>query len=160
MAKQLSSEQLIEQIENMSVLDLAGLVKDLEEKFGVSSAAMAAPAAAVGAAAEEEVQDEFDVVLTTFGDKKINVIKMVREVTSLGLKEAKELVDRLDKHKRFLRGALAKRVRLKFMPELRFALDTSFDTSRHIDELLASPEVARDLDVSRRRAYELASGLR
>jgi len=95
-AKQLNSEQLIEQIENMSVLDLAGLVKDLEEKFGVSAAAMAAPvAAAGGAAAEEEVQDEFDVVLTTFGDKKINVIKMVREVTSLGLKEAKDLVDNL-----------------------------------------------------------------
>ncbi len=67
-------------------------------------------------------------------------------VMPLGGEEAKELVDRLDKHKRFLRGALAKRVRLKFMPELRFALDTSFDTSRHIDELLASPEVARDLD--------------
>jgi len=98
-AKQLSSEQLIEQIENMSVLDLAGLVKDLEEKFGVSAAAMAAPVAAAGggAAAEEEAQDAFDVVLTTFGDKKINVIKMVREVTSLGLKEAKELVDNLPK---------------------------------------------------------------
>ena len=99
MAKQLNSEQLIEQIENMSVLDLAGLVKDLEEKFGVSAAAMAAPAAVAGggAAAEEEEQAEFDVVLTTFGDKKINVIKMVREVTSLGLKEAKELVDNLPK---------------------------------------------------------------
>ncbi len=96
MAKQLNSEQLIEQIENMSVLDLAGLVKDLEEKFGVSAAAMAAPVAAGGGAvAEEEAQDAFDVVLTTFGDKKINVIKMVREVTSLGLKEAKELVDNL-----------------------------------------------------------------
>jgi len=94
-AKQLSSEQLIEQIENMSVLDLAGLVKDLEEKFGVSAAAMVAPVGAVVGAAEEEVQDEFDVVLTTFGDKKINVIKMVREVTSLGLKEAKALVDNL-----------------------------------------------------------------
>lgn len=95
MAKQLSSEQLIEQIENMSVLDLAGMVKDLEEKFGVSAAAMVAPAAAAIAVAEEEEQDEFDVVLTTFGDKKINVIKMVREVTSLGLKEAKGLVDNL-----------------------------------------------------------------
>jgi large subunit ribosomal protein L7/L12 len=95
----MSSEELIEQIENMSVLDLAGLVKDLEEKFGVSAAAMAAPMAAAGggAAAEEEEQDAFDVVLTTFGDKKINVIKMVREVTSLGLKEAKELVDNLPK---------------------------------------------------------------
>ncbi len=96
MAKQLSSEELIEQIESMSVLDLAGLVKDLEEKFGVSAAAMAAPAAGGGAVAEEDaVQEAFDVVLTTFGDKKINVIKMVRQVTSLGLKEAKELVDNL-----------------------------------------------------------------
>jgi large subunit ribosomal protein L7/L12 len=95
-AKQLSSEELIEQIESMSVLDLAGLVKDLEEKFGVSAAAMAAPAAGGGAVAEEDaVQEAFDVVLTTFGDKKINVIKMVRQVTSLGLKEAKELVDNL-----------------------------------------------------------------
>jgi large subunit ribosomal protein L7/L12 len=98
-AKQLNSEQLIEQIENMSVLDLAGLVKELEEKFGLSAAAMAAPVAAGGGAAavEEEAQSAFDVVLTTFGDKKINVIKMVREVTSLGLKEAKELVDNLPK---------------------------------------------------------------
>ena len=96
MAKQLSSEELIEQIESMSVLDLAGLVKDLEEKFGVSAAAMAAPAAGGGAVAEEDaVQEAFDVVLTTFGDKKNNVIKMVRQVTSLGLKEAKELVDNL-----------------------------------------------------------------
>jgi len=95
-AKQLSSEELIEQIESMSVLDLAGLVKDLEEKFGVSAAAMAAPAAGGGAVAEEDaVQEAFDVVLTTFGDKKNNVIKMVRQVTSLGLKEAKELVDNL-----------------------------------------------------------------
>ena len=100
MAKQLSSEELIEQIENMSVLDLASLVKDLEEKFGVSAAAMAAPVAVAGggaAADEGGEQDSFDVVLTTFGDKKINVIKMVREVTSLGLKEAKELVDNLPK---------------------------------------------------------------
>jgi len=96
-AKQLSSEQFIEQIENMSVLDLANLVKELEEKFGVSAQAMAAPAmAAGGAAAEaEEEQDAFDVMLITFGDKKINVIKTVRQVTSLGLKEAKELVDNL-----------------------------------------------------------------
>ncbi|NKB90122.1 MAG: 50S ribosomal protein L7/L12 [Acidobacteria bacterium] len=96
----MSSEELIEQIENMSVLDLASLVKDLEEKFGVSAAAMAAPVAAAGGAAAADdaaEKDEFDVVLTTFGDKKINVIKMVREVTSLGLKEAKELVDNLPK---------------------------------------------------------------
>lgn len=97
MAKQLSSEQFIEQIENMSVLDLANLVKELEEKFGVSAQAMAASGmAAGGAVAEaEEEQDAFDVMLITFGDKKINVIKTVRQVTSLGLKEAKELVDNL-----------------------------------------------------------------
>ena len=97
MAK-LSSEDLIEHIGNMSVLDLASLVKDLEEKFGVSAQAMAAPmmvAGAGGGEAEEEVQEAFDVVLISFGDKKINVIKTVREVTSLGLKEAKELVDNL-----------------------------------------------------------------
>ncbi len=97
MAKQLSSEQFIEQIENMSVLDLANLVKELEEKFGVSAQAMAVPAMAAGggAAEAEEEQDSFDVTLITFGDKKINVIKTVRQVTSLGLKEAKELVDNL-----------------------------------------------------------------
>ena len=97
MAKQLSGEQFIEQIENMSVLDLANLVKELEEKFGVSAQAMAAPAMAAGggAAEAEEEQDSFDVTLITFGDKKINVIKTVRQVTSLGLKEAKELVDNL-----------------------------------------------------------------
>jgi len=94
----LSSEELIEQIENMSVLDLANLVKELEDKFGVSAQAMAAPmmvAGVGGGEAEEEVKDSFDVVLLSFGDKKINVIKTVREVTSLGLKEAKELVDNL-----------------------------------------------------------------
>lgn len=97
MAKQLSGEQFIEQIENMSVLDLANLVKELEEKFGVSAQAMAAPAMAAGGgvAEAEEEQDSFDVTLITFGDKKINVIKTVRQVTSLGLKEAKELVDNL-----------------------------------------------------------------
>ncbi len=85
----------------MSVLDLANLVKDLEEKFGVSAAAMAAPVAVAGGAAGGDAEggekDSFDVVLTAFGDKKINVIKVVREVTSLGLKEAKELVDNLPK---------------------------------------------------------------
>jgi ribosome-binding factor A len=67
-------------------------------------------------------------------------------VLTLGGGEAEEAVHHLDKHKRFLRGALAKRVSLKFMPELRFKVDTSFESSRRIDELLASPEVARDLD--------------
>ena len=93
-----STEDLIEQIEGMSVLELANLVKELEEKFGVSAQAMAAPMMVAGAgagAAEAEEKSAFDVVLTSFGEKKINVIKVVREVTSLGLKEAKDLVDNL-----------------------------------------------------------------
>ena len=97
MAKaKVSTEDLIEQIEGMSVLELANLVKELEEKFGVSAQAMAAPMMVAGAgagAAEAEEQSAFDVVLTSFGEKKINVIKVVREVTSLGLKEAKDLVE-------------------------------------------------------------------
>ncbi len=99
MAKaKVSTEDLIEHIEGMSVLELANLVKELEEKFGVSAQAMAAPmmvAGAGGGVAEAEEQTAFDVVLTSFGEKKINVIKVVREVTSLGLKEAKDLVDNL-----------------------------------------------------------------
>ncbi len=86
---------LVSEIEKMSVLDLAELVKILEDKFGVSAAApammMAAPAAGAGEAAE--VKDTFDVELTTTGDQKINVIKVVREITGLGLKEAKDMVD-------------------------------------------------------------------
>ena len=95
-----STEDLIEQIESMSVLELANLVKELEEKFGVSAQAMAAPMMVAGGAAagaEAEEQTAFDVILTSFGDKKINVIKIVREVTSLGLKEAKDVVDNLPK---------------------------------------------------------------
>lgn len=86
---------LVEQIEQMSVIDLADLVKVLEDKFGVSAAApmamMAAPAAGGEAAAEE--QTEFDVELVAAGDSKINVIKAVREITGQGLKEAKDMVD-------------------------------------------------------------------
>ncbi|MBP9627073.1 MAG: 50S ribosomal protein L7/L12 [Synergistaceae bacterium] len=93
----MNREDLIKAIEEMSVLELSQLVKDLEEKFGVSAAApaMAMPMMAMpgaGAAAEEE-KSEFDVVLVDHGANKINVIKVVREVTGLGLKEAKELVD-------------------------------------------------------------------
>jgi len=92
-----TKEQVVEFIENMSVLELAELVKELEEKFGVSAAApvavAAAPAAGGEAAAAAEEKDEFDVVLTAAGDKKINVIKVVRAVTGLGLKEAKDMVD-------------------------------------------------------------------
>ena len=101
MAKaKVTTEDLISQIESMSVLELANLVKELEEKFGVSAQAMAAPVMVAGAgaaAAEAEEKTDFDVVLTSFGDKKINVIKVVREVTNLGLKEAKDLVDNLPK---------------------------------------------------------------
>ena len=85
----------MEAIENMTVLELSELVKDMEEKFGVSAAAPVAVAAAGGAAgaAGAEEKSEFTVVLTAAGDKKINVIKAVREATGLGLKEAKALVD-------------------------------------------------------------------
>jgi large subunit ribosomal protein L7/L12 len=91
----ITKDQVISFIENMSVLELAELVKELEEKFGVSAAAPVAVAAApgAGAAAPVEEKDEFDVVLTTIGDKKINVIKVVRAITGLGLKEAKDLVE-------------------------------------------------------------------
>ena len=91
-----STEDFVKQIETMSVLDLANLVKALEERFGVSAAAAAPMAMAGGAAAAAapvEEQTEFAVVLTEIGEKKINVIKAVREVTSLGLKEAKDLVE-------------------------------------------------------------------
>jgi len=93
----ITKEQVIEFIEKMSVLELAEMVKELEEKFGVSAAAPVAVAAAgpagAGDAAAEEEKTEFDVVLTAVGDKKINVIKVVRAITGLGLKEAKDLVD-------------------------------------------------------------------
>ncbi len=90
----ITKEQVIEFIEKMSVLELAEMVKELEDKFGVSAAAPVAVAAAGPAAAEAvEEKTEFDVVLTAIGEKKINVIKVVRAITGLGLKEAKDLVD-------------------------------------------------------------------
>jgi len=92
----ISTDDFVKQIETMSVLDLSNLVKALETRFGVSAAAASAPAASAGpaaAAAPVEVQTEFTVSLTEVGEKKINVIKAVREVTSLGLKEAKDLVE-------------------------------------------------------------------
>ena len=90
----MTKEQIMEAIESMTVLELSELVKALEEKFGVSAAApVAAAAAAPAAAAAAEEQTEFDVILAAAGASKINVIKDVREVTGLGLKEAKELVD-------------------------------------------------------------------
>ena len=93
----LSKEEVLDAIAEMSVMDVVQLVEAMEEKFGVSAAAAvaAAPAAAAagGDAAPAEEKDDFDIVLTAAGDKKVNVIKAVRSITGLGLKEAKELVD-------------------------------------------------------------------
>lgn len=89
----MNKEQIIEAIKAMSVLELNELVKACEEEFGVSAAAPVAVAGAAGAAAAEEEQTEFTVVLAEVGSEKIKVIKAVREITGLGLKEAKELVD-------------------------------------------------------------------
>lgn len=89
-----TKEQVVEFLEKMTVLEMSEFVKELEEKFGVSAAAPVAVAAAAGPAAEAvEEKDEFDVILTSAGEKKINVIKVVRALTGLGLKEAKDLVD-------------------------------------------------------------------
>ncbi|MDD5093752.1 MAG: 50S ribosomal protein L7/L12 [Dehalococcoidia bacterium] len=96
MTESLGKDKLIEAIKQMTVMELAELVKALEEEFGVSAAvpvAMAAPAAGGAAAPAVEEQTEFTVILKSFGESKINVIKAVREVTALGLKEAKELVE-------------------------------------------------------------------
>ncbi|SDX11334.1 50S ribosomal protein L7/L12 [Nitrosomonas communis] len=91
-----AKEEILDAIANMTVLELSELIKNMEEKFGVSAAAaavaVAAPAAAAAAPAAEE-QTEFSVVLTSAGDNKVNVIKVVRAITGLGLKEAKDLVD-------------------------------------------------------------------
>lgn len=96
----LSKAEILDAISSMSVLDLSELIKEMEEKFGVSAAAtavaVAAPAAggaAAGGAAAAEEKTEFDVILTAAGDNKVNVIKAVRELTQLGLKEAKDMVD-------------------------------------------------------------------
>jgi len=91
----MTAEELIGAIENMTVLELAELVKALQDKFGVSAAAPVAAAAApaAGGAAAAEEKTSFDVILASAGDKKIQVIKVVRELTGLGLKEAKEVVD-------------------------------------------------------------------
>jgi large subunit ribosomal protein L7/L12 len=101
MAANITKEDVIEFISNMTVLELSEFVKQLEDKFGVSAAPMAfaaAPGAPAGQAQEAAVEKtEFDVILTGVGDKKIQVIKEVRAITSLGLKEAKELVDGVPK---------------------------------------------------------------
>jgi large subunit ribosomal protein L7/L12 len=91
----MTQEQIIEAVKNMTVLELNDLVKAIEEEFGVTAAA---PVAAVGGgAAAAEEKTEFDVILTSAGDQKIKVIKVVREITGLGLKEAKEVVDNTPK---------------------------------------------------------------
>ena len=92
----MSREEILSAISEMSVLELSELINDMEEKFGVSAAAavaVAAPAAAAADVGGAEEQTEFDVVLTSFGEKKVGVIKAVRAITSLGLKEAKDLVE-------------------------------------------------------------------
>jgi large subunit ribosomal protein L7/L12 len=95
MAVNITKEDVIEFISNMTVLDLSELVKEMEKKFGVSAAAPVAVAAAPAGEAKEEAaeQTEFNVILTAVGDKKIQVIKVVRAITGLGLKEAKAVVD-------------------------------------------------------------------
>jgi large subunit ribosomal protein L7/L12 len=95
---EITREQVLSWIEQASILDIAGLVKDIETKFGVTAAApmammSGAAAPAAGGVAPAEEKTEFDVILTSAGEKKINVIKVVREVTNLGLKEAKDLVE-------------------------------------------------------------------
>ena len=91
-----TKEEILESVGNMSVLELSELIKDMEEKFGVSAqaaVAVAAPAAGGGEAAAAEEKSDFDVVLASFGESKVTVIKAVRAITSLGLKEAKDLVE-------------------------------------------------------------------
>jgi len=99
----LTKKQFFEHLDSMTIIELADYIKEFEERYGVSATAVAAPVAASGAAAPqadvqaEEEKAEFTVVLKTVGEKKINVIKTVREVTDLGLKEAKDLVDNAPK---------------------------------------------------------------
>jgi large subunit ribosomal protein L7/L12 len=88
-----SKEDILESISQMSVMDVVDLIKLMEDKFGVSAATAVAAAAPAAAQAQEEEKTEFNVVLAKFGDNKINVIKAVREITGLGLKEAKDLVE-------------------------------------------------------------------
>jgi large subunit ribosomal protein L7/L12 len=91
-----AKEEILETIGNMSVLEIVDLISAMEEKFGVSAAAVAvaaAPAAGAAAAAPAEEKTEFNVVMTSFGDNKVNVIKVIRAVTGLGLKEAKDMVE-------------------------------------------------------------------
>lgn len=115
----MTKEQFFEHLDNLTVLELADYIKEFEERYGVSAAAMAVPVAAgSGAQPEapaEEEKTEFNVVLKVVGEKKINVIKTVREVTSLGLKEAKDLVDNAPKPiKEGVSKAEAEEIKQKF----------------------------------------------
>ena len=101
----ISKTDILEAISSMTVLDLSELIKEMEEKFGVSAAAAVAAAAPAAAGAAAEEQTEFDLHLTGIGDNKVNVIKAVREITGLGLKEAKDIVDAAPK---VVKEALAK----------------------------------------------------
>lgn len=88
-----SKEDILETIANMTVMEVVDLISAMEEKFGVSAAAAVAAAPVAAAAAPVEEQTEFDVIMTSFGDNKVNVIKVIRAITGLGLKEAKDLVE-------------------------------------------------------------------
>lgn len=88
-----SKDDILEAISNMTVVEVVDLIEAMEEKFGVTAAAPVAAAAAAGPAAAAEEQTEFDVVMTSFGDNKVSVIKVVRGITGLGLKEAKDMVE-------------------------------------------------------------------
>ena len=114
----MTHEEIIEAVANMNVLELAELVKEMEEKFGVSAAAATVVAAAPGAAAAEAAEEktEFDLVLKAAGAEKIKVIKVVREITGLGLKEAKEAVDNAPST---LKEALSKEDAEKFAAQLK-----------------------------------------
>ena len=108
------TDKMLEEIDSLTVVELSELVKGIEEKYGVTAAAVAAPAAGGAAAAEEK--SEFDVVLTDAGANKISVIKVVRDVTGLGLKEAKELVDGAPKTvKEAVAKAEAEEMKAKFV---------------------------------------------
>ena len=108
------TDKMLEEIDRWTVVELSELVKGIEEKYGVTAAAVAAPAGAGAAAAEEK--SEFDVVLTDAGSNKISVIKVVRDVTGLGLKEAKELVDGAPKTvKEAVAKAEAEEIKAKFV---------------------------------------------
>ena len=119
----ISKEDILESIGSMSVLDLSELIKEMEEKFGVSAAAAApAPAPAGGGEAAVEEKTEFDLHLTGIGDNKVNVIKAVREITGLGLKEAKDIVDAAPK---VVKEALAKDAAEEAMKKLTDAGGTA-----------------------------------